>query len=273
MIGPAARSGTPTGPDPRAFAPDRRSIGRAGWHRRTGLIPLVYLAGIIAIGFAHPVLAQWRWLGIHVLLLGAVTNAIVIWSAHFTAAVLHAPSPASRRGEALRLAGLNIGVLAVLAGGALDLGWIGVGGAGVVFAAICAHLYWLRGRLRATLPAPYRFTVHYYLAASIALLTGIPQGLVNLGNQNALYYQADPARMGSSAGLLRTFMYLGAIAASTGNGIFFGARATTSGMHHLAIFMLLVAAVFLALTLADRSLGRVGTVDSAAVEEAAAVSG
>ena len=158
MIGPAARSGTPTGPDPRAFAPDRRSIGRAGWHRRTGLIPLVYLAGIIAIGFAHPVLAQWRWLGIHVLLLGAVTNAIVIWSAHFTAAVLHAPSPASRRGEALRLAGLNIGVLAVLAGGALDLGWIGVGGAGVVFAAICAHLYWLCGRLRATLPAPYRFT-------------------------------------------------------------------------------------------------------------------
>lgn len=108
---------------------------------------------------------------------------------------------------------------------------------------------------------------------AIALLTGIPQGLVNLGNQNALYYQADPARMGSSAGLLRTFMYLGAIAASTGNGIFFGARATTSGMHHLAIFMLLVAAVFLALTLADRSLGRVGTVDSAAVEEAAAVSG
>jgi hypothetical protein len=111
------------------------------------------------------------------------------------------------------------------------------------------------------------------MLVAIALLTGIPQGLVNLGNQNALYYQADPARMGSSAGLLRTFMYLGAIAASTGNGIFFGARATTSGMHHLAIFMLLVAAVFLALTLADRSLGRVGTVDSAAVEEAAAVSG
>ena len=185
MIGPAARSGTPTGPDPRAFAPDRRSIGRAGWHRRTGLIPLVYLAGIIAIGFAHPVLAQWRWLGIHVLLLGAVTNAIVIWSAHFTAAVLHAPSPASRRGEALRLAGLNIGVLAVLAGGALDLGWIGIGGAGVVFAAICAHLYWLRGRLRATLPAPYRFTVHYYLAASIALLTGIPVGAWMLVTRDA----------------------------------------------------------------------------------------
>jgi MFS family permease len=112
-----------------------------------------------------------------------------------------------------------------------------------------------------------------WLLVVIALLTGIPQGLVNLGNQNALYYQADPARMGSSAGLLRTFMYLGAIAASTGNGLFFGARATTPGMHQLAIFMLLVAAVFLAITLVDRSLGRVGTVDPAPLEEAAGVSG
>ena len=112
-----------------------------------------------------------------------------------------------------------------------------------------------------------------WMLVVIALLTGIPQGLVNLGNQNALYYQADPARMGSSAGLLRTFMYLGAIAASTGNGAFFGARATTPGMHHLAIFMLLVAGAFLAITLVDSSLARVGTADAAVIEEAAGVSG
>jgi hypothetical protein len=79
--------------------------------------------------------------------------------------------------------------------------------------------------------------------------------------------------MGSSAGLLRTFMYLGAIAASTGSGVFFGARATTPGMHHLAIFMLVVAAVFLGLTLVDRSLGRVGTVGSAPTEETAGIAG
>jgi MFS family permease len=112
-----------------------------------------------------------------------------------------------------------------------------------------------------------------WLLVVIALLAGIPQGLVNLGNQNALYYQADPARMGSSAGLLRTFMYLGAIAASTGNGVFFGVRATTPGMHHLGIFMLAVAVAFLAITLTDRSLGRVGTSEAAVVEEAAGVSG
>lgn len=92
----------------------------------------------------------------------------------------------------------------------------------------------------------------------IALVMGVPQGLVNLANQTALYHQSDPARTASSAGLLRTFFYLGAIVASAANGVFFGARADTAGMHHLAGFMGMVAVLFLVVTLADRSLRRVG---------------
>ena len=102
--------------------------GRGAWHRRVGWLPLVYLVGIVAIGFAHPVLPGWWWLGVHTLLLGAVTNAILIWSTHFTQAVLRAPAPASRRGEALRLVALNVGVVTVLAGGTADLGWVGLPG-------------------------------------------------------------------------------------------------------------------------------------------------
>ena len=36
-----------------------------------------------------------------------------------------------------------------------------------------------------------------------------PRACVSLANQNALYHQADPERIGASAGLLRTFTYLG----------------------------------------------------------------
>ena len=167
-----------TGPTPAATPapPAGPSTGRAGWHRRTGLLPLGYLAGIVAVGLAHPLLPQWRWLAIHLLLLGAVSNAIVIWSAHFTAAVLRTPAPANRLGEALRLGVLNAGVLAVLVGGTADLPWVGVAGAAGVFAAVAAHLHWLRGRLRAALPARFGITVHYYVAATVALLTGIPVG-------------------------------------------------------------------------------------------------
>jgi MFS family permease len=97
-----------------------------------------------------------------------------------------------------------------------------------------------------------------WLLITVTLVLGVPQGLVSLANQNALYHQADPARMGASSGLLRTFMYLGAMVASSAGGAFFGRRATTSGLHGLAFFMLAAAAVFLLLTLADRSLGRTG---------------
>jgi MFS family permease len=97
-----------------------------------------------------------------------------------------------------------------------------------------------------------------WLLVGVALVVGIPQGLNNLANQNAVYHQADPARMGSSAGLLRTFMYLGAIIAAAANGVFLGHRADTAGLHHLAVFILAVAVVFLAVTVLDRSLPRVG---------------
>lgn len=152
------------------------SSGRAAWHRRSGALPLAYLAALVAVGLAHPALPAWRWLAIHLLLLGAATNAILVWGAHFTAAVLRIPAPPDRRSEAARLGVLNAGVIAVLAGGATDLAWVGVAGAGAVFAAVAGHLRWMAGKLRSALPARFTVTVHYYLAASVALLTGIPAG-------------------------------------------------------------------------------------------------
>ncbi len=72
-----------------------------------------------------------------------------------------------------------------------------------------------------------------------------------------MYHQADPERVASSAGLLRTSGYLGAILASSATAVFFAERADTPGMHHLTWFMLTVAVLFLAVTLADRSLRHV----------------
>jgi MFS family permease len=97
-----------------------------------------------------------------------------------------------------------------------------------------------------------------WLLVLIAVVLGVPQGLVSLANQNALYHQADPERMGASAGLLRTFGYLGAIVASAASGACFGQHADTSGLHSLAVLMLVAAAIFVVLTVLDRSLTRVG---------------
>lgn len=97
-----------------------------------------------------------------------------------------------------------------------------------------------------------------WLLVTVVLVIGIPQGLLSLANQNALYHQASPARMGSSAGLLRTSLYLGAIVASAANGAFLGDGADTTGLHGLALFTVVVGALMLVVILTDRSLAAVG---------------
>ncbi|ROS23917.1 MFS transporter [Cellulomonas sp. PhB150] len=92
----------------------------------------------------------------------------------------------------------------------------------------------------------------------LALLAGVPQGLNSLANQNALYHQADEGRIAASAGLLRTFTYLGAIASSAATATFFDDGATTPGLHELTVFMVAVSAALVVLTLLDRSLRRTG---------------
>ncbi|MFI9802808.1 MFS transporter [Streptomyces sp. NPDC052301] len=95
-----------------------------------------------------------------------------------------------------------------------------------------------------------------WLLLAVGALLGIPQGLIGLATQNALYRQADPERIASAAGLLRTFMYLGALGASAATAAFYPHRADTAGLHGLALFMLAGSALLLAATLPDRSLGR-----------------
>jgi len=106
-------------------------------------------------------------------------------------------------------------------------------------------------------------TTIWFLVA-IGLVFGLPQGLNGLANQNALYHQAEPARMASAAGLLRTFAYVGALASSAATAAFFGERATTGGLHDLAWFTLGCGVVFLVLTLVDRSLARIGRATTSA---------
>ncbi|MEV8047028.1 MFS transporter [Streptomyces griseoluteus] len=97
-----------------------------------------------------------------------------------------------------------------------------------------------------------------WMLLALVFVLGVPQGLNSLAMQNSVFHQADPERMGSSAGLLRTFGYLGAIVASAASGALFGQRADTGGLHHLSWLMLAVSALFLAVTVTDRSLRGLG---------------
>ena len=93
----------------------------------------------------------------------------------------------------------------------------------------------------------------------LAVVFGVPQGANSLALQNSVYYQADRGRTGSSAGLLRTFGYLGSMVASSAAAASFGQHADTAGMHHLAWIMLGAGILYLLITVFDRSLRRLST--------------
>ncbi|MFD6532720.1 MFS transporter [Streptomyces sp. NPDC060184] len=95
-----------------------------------------------------------------------------------------------------------------------------------------------------------------WLLLLVALIFGVPQGLNNLALQNSVYFQADPERTASSAGLLRTFAYIGSMVASSATAASFGDHADTGGMHQLAWVMLAAGVLYLLLTVFDRTLGR-----------------
>jgi MFS family permease len=95
-----------------------------------------------------------------------------------------------------------------------------------------------------------------WILALVSVIFGIQNGLSVVTNQAAMYVQAPPGQTGAAAGLLRTFMYLGAIASAGIIGFAFGLRASDAGLHQLAVILTVASAVVLAAILADRSLRR-----------------
>jgi nitrite reductase (NO-forming) len=78
------------------------------------------------------------WLSLHLVLLGAVSNAIVAWSEHFAAALLHAP-PAGERAALARTLALNLGVAGVLTGVPTGRPGLVAAGAGLAGLVVLAH--------------------------------------------------------------------------------------------------------------------------------------
>ena len=66
-------------------------ISRASWHRRVGAIVLFWIVAAGLVSLFHRNLPSSHWLLVHLLLLGAATNAILIWSDHFATSLLRLP--------------------------------------------------------------------------------------------------------------------------------------------------------------------------------------
>jgi MFS family permease len=99
-------------------------------------------------------------------------------------------------------------------------------------------------------------TSHSPLAAVICVsaVFGLVAGFGNVTNQTVLYIEAPAEKVGTASGLLRTFGYIGSIAAATITGVAFRARVSDAGLHLVAVILVGTGLVVLLLTLLDRQL-------------------
>jgi nitrite reductase (NO-forming) len=150
---------------------------RTRWHLGANAPVAAWLAALVAVCRFRPYIAESPWLLVHLLLLGAVNNAIFVWSSHFADALLRRRATASsRRWQAARMIALNVGVTTVVAG-MVGSAWIlTMVGSLVVGAAAASHGITLAIQARAALASRFGATVHYYVCASLALLIGAGLG-------------------------------------------------------------------------------------------------
>jgi nitrite reductase (NO-forming) len=150
---------------------------RTTWHLWANAPALAWLAALVGVAVAHRHIPESPWLLVHLLLLGAATNAIFVWSAHFSDALLRRRATAgSRRWQAGRLVTLNVGVLTVVTGMVSDRWFLTLLGSVVVGVATAGHGIVLVLQARCALPSRFGATVRYYICAALTLPIGAGLG-------------------------------------------------------------------------------------------------
>ncbi len=142
-------------------------------------LPLLgWLLAAVVVAIVHRWLPDANWLMLHLVLLGALTHSILVWSFHFTQTLLRSPASAQAADrQATRLGLVTGGAAAVLVGVPTDWWPLTLAGGLAVASAAGWHGLVLWRMLRAALPARFRVTVRYYLWAAASLVVGAGLGL------------------------------------------------------------------------------------------------
>ena len=149
---------------------------RSTWHMRASLVILGWMLAAAIVSLVHRQVPGAVWLMVHLLLVGAVSNALLIWSWHFAQAILRVP-PITRRSEASRLVVFNVGALLVIVAVMRMMPTLVAVGGLLAISAVLAHIVALVRALRRALPSRFAVAVHYYVAAGLSAVPGIALGV------------------------------------------------------------------------------------------------
>jgi nitrite reductase (NO-forming) len=146
---------------------------RGVWHRFANSVVVGYLAAGVVTALVRG--SDDEWLLVHLFLLGAATNAIVIWSSHFTTTLLP-PAFRPRRVGASALLALNVGVVCVLAGVSANAIAVTIAGAALVTSVVAYHGVVVGMAAQRARGGRFSTPVRFYWVAAIAVVFGIAAG-------------------------------------------------------------------------------------------------
>lgn len=138
---------------------------------RTNALVVAWLLAAAVVAVAHRWVPAAGWLMTHLLLLGAASTAVLIWTAHFAQALGRRPLPGGTRHQSVRLALHTAGATAVLVGLAGARPVLVAAGAALVAGTALWHA-------AALLPAAgglgtrLGWTTRYFVASALALPVG-----------------------------------------------------------------------------------------------------
>lgn len=153
-------------------------MSRKLWYLIMNGLIAVWLIAAAVIVLAHRFVPAGDWLMVHLLLLGAVSTAILVWSQHFADTLLRRPAMGGRVFHGVRLGGHTLGAGLVVAGMTTALWPLVLAGGILVGAVAVTHAVTLFLQSRGALPARFGPLVWYYIAAGLALVIGVGLGVV-----------------------------------------------------------------------------------------------
>ena len=160
----------------------RRASGRGTWHRRASKPVSHWMFTLVGVLLLHKFIPNSGWLMVHIITLGLITNSILIWSQHFTEALMKIKIPDEHRGtQVRRIFILNAGILLLMIGMVGQLSVPGLYAATVVGALIVGsmvawHGIYLLKQVRQALPSRFGVTIRFYIVAALLLPLGAAFG-------------------------------------------------------------------------------------------------
>ncbi|GAA1221585.1 multicopper oxidase domain-containing protein [Rhodoglobus aureus] len=151
---------------------------RRNWYLVMNSLIGLWLVASAVVVLIHRFVPLGGWLMVHLLLLGAVSTAILVWSQHFADTLLRRTARGGRGFHGVRLATHTVGAVLVVSGMVADVWLLVLIGGILVGLNALAHATSLIIQGRGGLPARFAPLVRYYVFAGISLAVGVTLGVL-----------------------------------------------------------------------------------------------